>query len=339
MFIPGYVGRASGNLQQGGELPTKDPNAGFGAGFPQNPQRSPGWNPSNRPSYTPPGRTNSAGMGYAPGNNYTGSPEEWAGGFNNYGAQDGSRMYYNQPADPNAYRYSGGGASKEERGDWLGRQGYDIWTRPWEFDQGTFKNPYMNDQLGMMDARIRDVQGRGDQWGDDQRAFAQTLQDRAMGNGPSVAEQQLQRTTDKNISQQMAMAKSGGNPAAMRGAMYGAGDANQMAAGQGAELRAAEMLKAGEQYGDFMQGARSGDMQMEAQRDDLIRQYTAAGMDAQNAQWAANMELENQRAQQHQQAQATQAGVASSQGPSPWWGLAGAGLSAGGSILGGYAGK
>ena len=185
-------------------------------------------------------------------------------------------------------------------------------------------------------------------------AAGQGYRDILSGQAPSMAQMQLQQGRDAGIAAQMAMANSGGGPAAMRTAQYQAGDANQQMAGQAAMLRAQEMEDArkgmmtlGSQYGQMREqdiGAQKLGSQVElesrAQNDALVQAYRQMGMSVEQAQWAAKMELESKQADQHARAQATRAGIASAgAGPSPWWGLAGAGLSGaatiGASALGG----
>jgi hypothetical protein len=320
---PGSVQQAWG--MAGGGIP----GGGGQSQFPVNPQQEQGWNPSmamrGSSTYQPEGPTQVNPQPYPGGPPMSPQVQQPPGSYDRFPEQAPDNL------NPETYRNSAPPGSRDERGDWMADQGYNHYARPWEYDSEQYQNPYGQSQMDMLGGRIEDIQSRGDAWGDKQSSFGDVLQSRAMGEGPSVAENQLQRTTDKNIAQAMAMGRGGG-PASMRTAQYAGGDMNQMAAGQGAELRAGEMQKAGEQYGSFMEGARTGDMNLEAQRDDLIRQYTAAGMTVQDAQWQANMALENNRAGQHQQAQATRAGIASSNQPSPWYGLGGAALGAGGAI-------
>lgn len=242
-------------------------------------------------------------------------------------------MYYWQQGDPDVFRYSGGGVTTEERNDWLKRQGYKSEARPWEYDAGAFQNPFLGKHVGIADRMAGAVGSRGSNV-EGSRGMVDMFANRASGlGGPSVAMNQLKAGTDRNIAQQMAMGRSGGNPAAMRSAMYATGDANQAAANQAAQLRSKEMQDAGSQYIAAQQAYQSGMQAEEAHRDSMIQSYINSGMSTEKAQWAANMELEQKRAEQHAKAQATKAKVGSAGGgPSPWWGIAGSGISAGGAI-------
>lgn len=80
------------------------------------------------------------------------------------------------------------------------------------------------------------------------------------GNQPSVAQQQLQNTTQSNVANAYAMAAANPNNAgAARMAVNNAGAINQQAAGQGAMLRAQEMQNAQGMLGNVLGGMRGQD--------------------------------------------------------------------------------
>lgn len=102
----------------------------------------------------------------------------------------------------------------------------------------------------------------GQQWQQQgQQQLAQMLFQQAMGQGPSAAQAQLQAGNAAAINAQMAMARSGGNPNAMRGAMFNAAGITQQNANAAAQLRAQEMLAGRQLYGDQLATARGQDIQ------------------------------------------------------------------------------
>ena len=85
-----------------------------------------------------------------------------------------------------------------------------------------------------------------------QQEFAQALRQQMMGQGPSVANAQLQQAMQANAQQAAAQAASarGVNPAlAQKMALQSAAGANQAAAGQAGVMRAQEQLGAMGQLG------------------------------------------------------------------------------------------
>lgn len=105
-----------------------------------------------------------------------------------------------------------------------------------------------------------------------QQDIAEMLRQRAAGQGPSVAQAQLEQSTQANQAQQMALANSarGGamqQAAARRQAIQQGAIAQQQAASQAAGLRAQEMASAQSAYAQNASAIRQGDqnvMQQEA---------------------------------------------------------------------------
>lgn len=96
-----------------------------------------------------------------------------------------------------------------------------------------------------------------------QSDFIRQLQAQMRGEGPSLANLQLQQATDRNIAQQMGQAASqrGVNPAlAARVAMNNIAGVNQQAAQDAAIIRQQEMLNAQQQLGGAISGQRQGDL-------------------------------------------------------------------------------
>lgn len=141
-----------------------------------------------------------------------------------------------------------------------------------------------------------------------QSALVDALMRQATGQGPSVAQSQLQQATDRNMKQAMAMAASTQQPGALRQLAYQRGDIAQQGAAQSAELAMAEQLAARNQLGQVLAGARGQDiglatgnaqLQQGQQKlnDDMVKFYVAAGMSLDQAQQQAAMELERLRMQ------------------------------------------
>jgi hypothetical protein len=136
---------------------------------------------------------------------------------------------------------------------------------------------------------------------DRQGNLASALEAQMAGQGPSVAQSQLQQATDRNLAQQLAMAASsrGANAATtQRQLMQNQAATNQVAAQQAADTRVAEQLNAQQMYGTLATNMRE---------QDAAAQNTAIGqqMQTQNeiaairdANRAAQMSLETNRMNQ-----------------------------------------
>lgn len=109
---------------------------------------------------------------------------------------------------------------------------------------------------------LRAAQGVNSAFRGQQQGLADMLYQQSMGNGPSAAQSTLQMANDRAINAQMAMARSGGNPAAMRQAMFNAATLTQQNAGEAASLRANEMQAGRSLYANQLQGARGLDDSM-----------------------------------------------------------------------------
>jgi hypothetical protein len=196
-----------------------------------------------------------------------------------------------------SYQHSGGNPIA------LGDYGYSPTARPYEFNEPAFANPYEQRDLGVINAGMAGAAGDYAGVRGVRSNLTSMLMDQAQGNGPSVAELTYRKTLDDNIRNLSSMAASGGNnPALRRAAMFKSGELGQQASADTAMIRSNEMQKARETLGQI-----SGqDQQQLAQ---LTQYYTTQGLSLDQAQWAAQMDLEKLRAQQHQAAQATQAGI------------------------------
>jgi hypothetical protein len=117
-----------------------------------------------------------------------------------------------------------------------------------------------------------------------QMTLADHLAAQANGQGPSLAQMQLQRGLDQNIATQMAMAASqrgAGGAGALRALGYQQGQARQQMAGDAATLQLNEQMQAQNQLGALLAGARGQDQQMSL-ADQQSRLGTMGLNDAQN---------------------------------------------------------
>jgi len=121
--------------------------------------------------------------------------------------------------------------------------------------------------------------GGEDPFRQQQLALAQALQAQSEGQGPSLAQAQLQAATDRNIAQQQGMMASqrglGAGLAARLGSQNAA-NINQQAAGESAQLRSQEQLAARSQLGDALQQGRAGDIGVGDLRDSMQQYYQTA---------------------------------------------------------------
>lgn len=120
------------------------------------------------------------------------------------------------------------------------------------------------------------------QFRNNQLALVQALQAQANGQGPSLAQGQLQQATDRNISQAMALAAThGSNPAlANRQLAYQTSAANQQAAGQSALLSAQEQMAARSALAQALESGRNADIDLAAKQGQLAYQSGAANLQA-----------------------------------------------------------
>lgn len=145
-----------------------------------------------------------------------------------------------------------------------------------------------------------------------QAGLASALQAQMAGQGPSLAQSQLQSATDRNIAQAMALAGSqrgGANPAALRNIQNQAAMANQQAARQSAELMAQEQMAARGQLAGVLQGARGQDIGLATEQAGLSQQANLANQNLQGQQLLSQAELDQQAAIANQTAALKQQGL------------------------------
>ena len=115
----------------------------------------------------------------------------------------------------------------------------------------------------------------------DQTALSQMLMQQAMGQGPSIAQVQLQQAGDQNMAQAMALGASqrgGARGGAMRNIANQRAAIGQKLASDSAMLRLQEQMQARGMLGQHLQGMRGADLQGQALNDSLLQFYTQQGV-------------------------------------------------------------
>jgi hypothetical protein len=204
---------------------------------------------------------------------------------------------------------------------------------PYQTRQAAFESPFLKQQMGAVGSQIGSLQnqrgaqiatGPQDQIRQQQMSYLDALRATAAGQGPSVAQNQLQAATDQSLAAQSALAASsrGGNPMlAQRAAMHNQAQIQQQAGNQSAQLRAQEMQQTQGMLGTALGGVRGQDQsiagsqaqldaQHQAQINQMVQQYVGMGMNAQQAQFQAMQDYEKQRVSSNIQKYGVDSGVA-----------------------------
>ena len=155
-----------------------------------------------------------------------------------------------------------------------------------DVNRGNFEAPGFQDRgnrllglAGQADARQGpqiNMQPQG-QFRSGQQALISQLQAQAAGTGPSVAEAQLRRATDRSVAQQQGLAASAapGNQALAQRMAAQQGSAQQSGlAGQAADARIQEQLGAMAQLGGVLSGSRGQDIGLAQSQAQLAQQQT-----------------------------------------------------------------
>ena len=140
------------------------------------------------------------------------------------------------------------------------------------------------------------------------QGLGETLQQQMAGNGPSLAQLQLQAALDQNASQSASMigGQKGINAGlAARGIMGQTAAANQAAVNQSAQIRAQEQLNATNQYQNLLN--QQGQMQLGQQQAGTQALATAGGL--QNQQGANQIQNLQQQQQLNQATSAQNASM------------------------------
>lgn len=158
-----------------------------------------------------------------------------------------------------------------------------------------YVNPEQAANQKMLADMLAQYQGRTatqDPYAAMQMAQAQALQQQAAGQGPSLAQSQLQQGTNRNLAQQMAlMASARSNPAmAMRMSAMNAANIGQQSAQQAADLRLQEQLGAQGLLGQALQTGRGQNLSTQQANDAAVQQAMQQYL-ANQQQQIANMNL------------------------------------------------
>lgn len=147
-----------------------------------------------------------------------------------------------------------------------------------------------------------------------QLGLANQLQQQMNGQGPNLAQQQLQSATDQNLKQSLAMAASSQGQQqgglALRAAQNQQAAIGQQAAEQAAQLRAQQQVGAQQQYGNIANQLTNADMNQAQSQAQLQQQAGLSNQAAQNQfalqQGQLNYNIGNQNLQSQLQTQAQQ---------------------------------
>lgn len=127
-------------------------------------------------------------------------------------------------------------------------------------------------------------QGPQDQFRQGQMDLVSALTAQAAGQGPSLAQGQLQQATDRNMAQAMALgrAQAGGQNAglAMRQIQQAHAGMNQQAASDSALLRMNEQMQARNMLGQVLAGGRGQDIGLAAEQAGLQQQSMLANQNS-----------------------------------------------------------
>jgi hypothetical protein len=171
----------------------------------------------------------------------------------------------------------------------------------YDFNQGAAQMPGYDDWRQQMQAGAAGAANRTgpqDQWRQQQQQLSQALWQQAMGEGPSIAQEQLKRGTEDSLSSAMALGASqrgAGGAGALRGIQNQQAGISQRMAGDSAMLRLQEQMQARGQLGGLLSGARGQDLQNQGMNDSQVQFYLSKGMDLDNAQRQANMDFERMK--------------------------------------------
>lgn len=150
-------------------------------------------------------------------------------------------------------------------------------------------------QADVQQARGDQTFNQGQQARGQQAQLADALNAQMRGEGPSLAQGQLRAATDRNVAQQAGLAASNRNVnPALAARMQGQNTAmaNQQAAGDSAQLRAAEQLSAQQQSGTLAGQMRAGDQAANAEANTNQRAQQQAAIDLSEQNRAAKIAKE-----------------------------------------------
>ncbi len=162
---------------------------------------------------------------------------------------------------------------------------------PYKVDESKFTDPNLAKNQAAIQGRIAQLQNPSAAQNNTANVV-NMLNARATGAAPSVAQTQLNQTTDANRRAALGMAATaapGSNSALnLRTAVNAGTNATQQAAGQAATLRATEQTQAEQNLLSAVQ-TQAGQEQVQQQ---FIQQYMSMGMSLDQAQFQAQQDLE-----------------------------------------------
>lgn len=160
--------------------------------------------------------------------------------------------------------------------------------------KGSFKDPTLAKNKARLEERIG---GLGqNEFRDKELSLANALEAQASGTAPSIAEQQLKQGFQQGLEAQIASAAAqrGGNAAlTQRTLAQQIARQGQELGGQAAVARMQEQQQAQQNLASVLAQGRGAD----AQREGLVQQYLQMGLNLDQAQFQANMDLQKMKLQ------------------------------------------
>jgi hypothetical protein len=132
---------------------------------------------------------------------------------------------------------------------------------------------------------------RSDEFRQRQMALADQLSATARGEGPSVAGTQLREATDRAIANQMAVARSGGGPLAMRNAQLNTSQLQQEASRTASLTKMAEAIQAQNSLGGVLAQGREGDITLDTNQAGLNQNANITNANAANQRGVQQAQL------------------------------------------------
>lgn len=171
-------------------------------------------------------------------------------------------------------------------------------------DYRNFQVPGYNGMFNNLGNAANRFGGQGSSFRGDQVGLGNTLRNEANGNGvgQQLVRQQARDMADRASAQQFAAvggARPGMQAMAARNAMLGSAMAQSEVGGQSAMASGQMTLGAQNAYGNFLQGARGGDMQQQQQNNQAQLQAWQQQAQLAGMQQNGNMGYEANRAQRY----------------------------------------
>jgi hypothetical protein len=184
---------------------------------------------------------------------------------------------------------------------------------PGRIQGGAFQDPYREENKKLLEEQRKAQEAVGTQGlagqtqvGQQQQQLIAQMQQRALGQAPSIAELQMGRGMDltrQALASQAASQRGAGAGLAQRNLARATAGTMQEQAAQGGMLRAQEQAQAEQALAGTLGQTRAQDQALMMQANQLAQQYVQMGMNVDQAQFLANQQLEQMR-QQARMAQA-----------------------------------